>query len=115
LATSFNPTGTISMKKTLTLGSAFLASATLALSAHAGESFSSNSLSQGYQLASADGKASEAACGGKGHEGQCGAAGMKAKEGKCGASKAEHAKCGASKAKAKKAKKPAKAASKASA
>lgn len=93
----------------LTLGSAFIASATLALSAHAGETFSSTSLSQGYQVASADGKAKDAACGAgsksseakcgasKAHDGKCGA-GKKSKEAKCGASKAHDGKCGAGKA-----------------
>jgi uncharacterized low-complexity protein len=105
-------------KTTLTLGSAFIASATLALSAHAGETFSSNSLSQGYQVASADGKsadakcgaskASEAACGAsKAKDGKCGAGMMKDKDGNCGSAKAHHGKAKHHKAAAKAASMPA--------
>lgn len=85
------------MKKTsLALGSAFIASATLALSAQAGQTFSSASLSQGYQVAAADTKAEHAKCGAsKAEHAKCGAS--KAEHAKCGASKAEHGQCGASK------------------
>lgn len=93
----------------LTLGSAFLASATLSLSAHAaGAAFGAQAMSQGYQVAAADTKAADGSCGashpakgkradGKCGEGKCGAKGKKA-DGSCGADKKAHGSCGATKA-----------------
>ena len=51
--------------------------------------FAAQSLSQGYQVAAADQKAPEGACGGnaKSQEGSCGSNNAKTKEGSCGAEK----------------------------
>ena len=115
-------------KTSLSLGSAFLATATLALSAHAGQTgYSTQTLDKGYQVAAADmgkvesdgnpapkmGKKGDGSCGAaKGKEGSCGAskphAGKKRADGKCG-----EGKCGAASApKAKMGLKPDPAASK---
>jgi uncharacterized low-complexity protein len=75
-------------KTSLSLGSAFLATATLALSAQAGQTgYSAQPLDKGYQVAAADmDKKADGACGAaKKADGSCGAA--KGKEGSCGASK----------------------------
>ncbi|MBP6035291.1 MAG: hypothetical protein KA603_04055, partial [Azonexus sp.] len=67
---------------TLAIGSAFLATATLAPIAHAADNpFSLTKLDSGYQLAAADDKAKDGKCG----------------EAKCGADKKKDAKCGADK------------------
>ena len=75
--------------------------------------FAAQSLSQGYQVAAADQKAPEGACGGnaKSQEGSCGA-NAKSQEGSCGSNnaKAKEGSCGAEKGnKPAKAEKPAKA------
>ena len=62
--------------------------------------FAAQSLSQGYQVAAADQKAPEGACGGnaKSQEGSCGA-NAKSQEGSCGSNnaKAKEGSCGAEK------------------
>lgn len=98
-------------KTSLSLGSAFLATATLALSAHAGQTaYSTQTLDKGYQVAAADmgkvesdgnpvpkmGKKGDGSCGAaKKADGSCGAA--KKADGSCGAAKGKEGSCGASK------------------
>lgn len=88
-------------KTSLSLGSAFLATATLALSAHAGQTgYSTQTLDKGYQVAAADmGKVESdgnpAPKMGKKGDGSCGAA--KKADGSCGAAKGKEGSCGASK------------------
>lgn len=99
-------------KTSLSLGSAFLATATLALSAQAGQAgYFTQPLDKGYQVAAADmdkvesnttpapkmGKKGDGSCGAtKKSDGTCGAA--KKADGSCGAAKGKEGACGASKA-----------------
>lgn len=85
-------------KTSLSLGSAFLATATLALSAQAGQTgYSAQTLDKGYQVAAADmDKKADGSCGAaKKADGSCGAA--KKADGSCGAAKGKEGSCGASK------------------
>jgi uncharacterized low-complexity protein len=83
----------------LAVGSAFAAIA-LSPVAHAGENpFGATQLQAGYQLAQADTKTKDGACGGdKKMDAKCGAD-KKAAEAKCGADKKKDAACGADKKK----------------
>jgi uncharacterized low-complexity protein len=85
----------------LAVGTTFAAIALSPL-AHASENpFGATKLQAGYQLAQADTKMKDGACGGdKKMDAKCGAA-KKAAEAKCGADKKMDAKCGADKAKGK--------------
>ena len=85
---------------TLAMGSAFAAVAALPAQA-AGNPFAAKTLDAGYQVAQADMKAKDGKCGAskkteKAAEGKCSA--DKAHEGKCGGEKATEGKCSADKA-----------------
>ncbi|MGL6158916.1 HvfA family oxazolone/thioamide-modified RiPP metallophore [Microbulbifer sp.] len=75
------------------VGAAFLASASVSVSADSANPFAAEELSSGYNLAMADDKGQEGKCGegkcgeGKKKEGKCG-------EGKCGEGKKKEGKCG---------------------